>query len=258
MLKKNIFVTTLLALATLICLPQAGFAVEISLDVVPATVEITTFYNGTTVAATGRVPADAEVLLLVRGGGEELHVKRKGKVGGLFWMNVGDLTFENVPRVYMLYTGEVLAGALENEALGLGFKALEDQVTILPAGSENSFYFNEFIRLKEKQKLYSKNTAAVAYGSVVDGARAYQATLTIPPQMKQDSYTVAAYAVKENQVLAGAEVKLDLKQVSFPAQLSSLAFDHSLMYGIMAVIIAILAGLITSAVFKGKSGGGAH
>jgi uncharacterized membrane protein YeaQ/YmgE (transglycosylase-associated protein family) len=26
----------------------------------------------------------------------------------------------------------------------------------------------------------------------------------------------------------------------------------------MAVIIAILAGLITSAVFKGKSGGGAH
>jgi uncharacterized protein (TIGR02186 family) len=253
---KKILITMSLVLAAFIAMGQAVSAAEVSLDITPKTVEITTFYNGSTVAVTGEAAADTEVLLLVSGSGEELHVKRKGKVGGLFWMNVGDLTFENVPRVYMIHTGKELADKIENETIGLGFAALEDKVEIRPASEENSFYFKEFIRLKESQGLYSKSGEAVTYGAAGNGVRSFQATLIIPPQMKQDSYTVAAYAVKDNQVLASSTAKLELKQVSFPAQLSSLAFDHSLLYGIMAVIIAILAGLIISAIFKSKGDGG--
>jgi uncharacterized protein (TIGR02186 family) len=254
---KNILITMSLVLAALISLPQTVLAAVVSLDIAPTTVEITTFYNGSTVEVKGEIAADAEVLLLVSGSGEELHVKKKGKVGGLFWMNTGDLTFENVPRVYMIYTGKKLADKLENESIGLGFNALEGIVEIKPESEENSFYFKEFVRLKESQGLFSKSGEAVTYGATSNGVRSYQATLVIPPQMKQDSYTVAAYAVKDNQVLASSTVDLKLKQVGFPAQLSSLAFDHSLLYGIMAVIIAILAGLIISAIFKSK-GGGAH
>lgn len=253
---KKIFLRISLVLATLISLAPVGSAAEVSLNIAPSTVEITTFYNGTTVAVDGKVAAEAEVLILVSGSGEELHVKRKGKVGGLFWMNVGDLTFGNVPRVYMIYTGKELADKIENESMGLGFNALEARVEIKPAGEENSFYFKEFVRLKESQGLYSKSGEAVTYGAAADGVRPFQATLTIPPQMKQDSHTVAAYAVRDNQVLASSTANLELKQVSFPAQLSRLAFDHSLLYGILAVIIAILAGLIISAIFKSKGGGG--
>ncbi|MBU0484499.1 MAG: TIGR02186 family protein [Proteobacteria bacterium] len=254
---KNILITISLVLTALISLPQTGSAAEISLNIAPTTVEITTFYNGSTIEVKGDVAADAEVLVLVSGSGEELHVKKKGKVGGLFWMNVGDMTFENVPRVYMIYTGKELADKLENKSMGLGFNALEGVVEIKPESEDNSFYFKEFVRLKESQGLYSKSGEAVTYGATSNGVRSFQATLTIPPQMKQDSYTVAAYAVKDNHVLANSTAKLELKMVSFPAQLSRLAFNHSLMYGIMAVIIAILAGLIISAIFKSK-GDGAH
>jgi hypothetical protein len=38
--------------------------------------------------------------------------------------------------------------------------------------------------------------------------------------------------------------------------MSSMAFNHGTLYGIVAVMVAILAGLLTGVVFKG--GKGAH
>ncbi len=252
----RIFTIMILALSALVSLPRAGSAADISLTVAPEIVEITTFYNGSTVEVKGSVAAGAEVLLRVSGAGEELHVKKKGKVGGLLWMNTGDLTFENAPAVYMLYSSNTFKGSIENNAIGLGYNALENQIEILPSSDKDSFYFKEFVKLKEKQDLYSKNFEAVTYGPAADGSRPYQAQLTISPRMKQGLYTVEAYAIKDNRVIASSAVKMELKQVGFPAQLSSLAFDHSLMYGIMAVLIAIFAGLVTGVLFKDK--GGSH
>lgn len=256
MLNKILNTTLLLVAAVFAWQPQMAAAADISLELTPNVVHINAFYNGSTVEVKGRVPAGDDVLLRVSGEGEDLHLKKKGKVGGLLWMNTGDVSFENVPRVYMLYTGKDLADRIENPAIGLGFNALENRVQIKPAGGDNAFLFQEFIKLKKKEALYTISTDAIQYGAVENGVKSFSATLPVPPRMKQGKYTVEAFAVANNGVAGSSTAALNIKQVGFPAQLSNLAFNHALMHGVMAVVIALLAGLITGTLFKSK--GGAH
>ena len=49
---------------------------------------------------------------------------------------------------------------------------------------------------------------------------------------------------------------IDVREVGMPAWISSLAFNHGALYGILAVLVAVVAGLGTGILFKG--GKGAH
>jgi len=252
---KNILVSLMLTAAVAWQPVSAGADVSLELD--PNNVRIGTFYNGTTIEATGLVPADAEILVRVSGAGEELHLKKKGKVGGLLWMNTGDVTFEHAPRAYMLNTTTTLADRLEQPAIGLGFIALEKQVEISATDeAEKTFLFQEFLKLKKKAGLYIIDTASTSYAPAENGMKSFHSVLTIPPRMTPGAYTVELFAVTGDQVVGSTTNKFNIKQIGFPAQLSDLAFNKSIFYGVMSVIIALGAGLLMGTLFKGK--GGAH
>ena len=67
--------------------------------------------------------------------------------------------------------------------------------------------------------------------------------------------THPAYADYDYVVIARAEQPLAVNLVGFPALLSRLAFGHSLLYGILATLIALLAGLGIGLIFQSR---GAH
>jgi hypothetical protein len=53
------------------------------------------------------------------------------------------------------------------------------------------------------------------------------------------------------QTSRSMEVKLD----GFPAMLSVLAFQHGAVFGILATLVAVVAGLVMGFVFGGGKGG---
>jgi hypothetical protein len=61
-------------------------------------------------------------------------------------------------------------------------------------------------------------------------------------------------AVRNGEVIARAEQPVTVSLVGFPALLAGLAFGHSALYGILATIIALLAGLGIGLVFQGRGG----
>jgi uncharacterized protein (TIGR02186 family) len=235
--------------------PQAQ-AADVTLKLSPETVEIDTFYNGTNVKVSGVIPAGAEAVVRLNGEGEDLHLKKKGKIAGLLWMNTGDLTFHNAPKVYKLYTSKALADLDNSPAAEFGLAALINRIDISPAGEDKTFLIKEFVRLKKKEDLYSQKGDAVTFGAPEGGTKAYQAVLTIPSGMKQGTYTVDVAAVQDGRILSIVSAPLELKQISFPAALTKMAFGHAIWYGVMAVVVAILAGLFMGIVIKDK--GGAH
>ncbi len=46
-------------------------------------------YDGLNLKVQGTVPAGSDVVLRFTGAADELHLREKGKVFGLLWMNVG-------------------------------------------------------------------------------------------------------------------------------------------------------------------------
>lgn len=235
---------------------ENAVAAEPLLNLEPGVVEMSTFYNGTTVSVSGMIPAGAEAVVRLSGEPEELHLKKKGKVGGLLWMNTGDLTFDNAPRVYKLFTAKGFDDLEASGAGDFGFAALKNRIKITPASAENDFFLQEFIRLKEHESLYAVMPGSVSYGMEEGGMKSYQATLPIPPGMKPGSYNVEIAAVRDGAIVATAAEPLVLELVSLPSRLSKMAFGHALWYGVMSVMIAVMAGLLMGTLFRGK--GGAH
>jgi len=236
--------------------PQVGHAADPTLKLLPSVVQISAFYDGATVSIESSIPADASALIIVRGENEDLHYKKKGKAGGVLWMNIGDITFHNVPKTYMIYAAQDDAELIEAKELNIGFNALEEQVTISPENEDKDFFYNEFLKLKESEGLYAKVTDGVHYGFSDNDMKSVKADLSIPALMKPGDYTVELIAIRGKQIVGRTSESLQIKQVGFPAQLSGLAFNHSLMHGILAVLVAFGAGLFIGVLFKDK--GGAH
>jgi len=232
------------------------WAENVSVAVSPPEIAISAFYNGTTIKATGTIPAGSDAVLCITGPGEVVHLKKKGKVAGLLWMNTGKITLENVPAVFMVYTTPTVAKMINLPTINLGYWSVKDKVKLKPVSASKEFLFKEFIKLKEEEGVYSIDKESIKYSDGPDGLRHFEINVQVPPKMKPGKYMVEVSAISNDSVLGRAKTHLSLKLVGFPAWIASLAFGHELLYGSMAVLVAIAAGLVMGVLFKDK--GGAH
>jgi len=247
-----------LAAITLLIPPLAVQAANpaLQLDIDDNTIQVSTFYNGTSLEVSGTVEGNADVILQVSGPKHDVHLKEKGKVAGFLWMNKTDVSLENTPAVYMLYTPGGSPEKFVRPEFGVGYKALLQDMTIEPASEDKSFIFGEYVKLMEESGVYAINNGAVTYGTSSDTGKTFRVTLNIPSKMSAGNYTVEAISIRNGAVLDRTTEKLTLELTGFPRLLSDLAFESPLIFGFMAVFIALGTGLIIGVLFRG--GGGAH
>jgi len=71
-------------------------------------------------------------------------------------------------------------------------------------------------------------------------------------------YQVKVLEIHDGVIVDSSKNRLEVKEEGIPLMLSELAFNHSLLYGFLAVLIAVAAGLIMDFFFGTGKGGGAH
>jgi len=218
-------------------------------------------YNGLKISVSGDIPADSEALVRMIGRLESPTLKKKGRALGVLWMNLGAVVFHRVPSVFLLYPSKAITEYLRTERerwlrLGLGFEALKEEAEVTPASEDKEALFHEFIRLKQRAGLYGMPEDAVSYGKTEGNMKSFSSTVALPSDLPQGDYKIEAFAIKDGSIVASASEQIKAKEVGLPAILSSLAFDHGALYGILAVLVAIFAGILTGAIFRG--GKGAH
>ena len=228
----------------------------LTLELATANIKMSTFYDGTTLDVSGSLPADADAVIQVSGPKKDVHLKQKGKVAGFLWMNKYDVSLENTPAVYMVYTPAGKKEKFLNRELGVGYKALVNGISIEPESADKEFIFGEYVKLMEKAGVYAVNEDTIKYGAVNNGVKTFTATLTIPSLMSAGDYTVEALAIENGAEISRDKKNMVLELAGLPASIANMAYDKPLLFGIMAVVIAIGTGLIIGVLFKG--GGGAH
>jgi uncharacterized protein (TIGR02186 family) len=247
-----------LVLFTIFCLfaTSTASAQDASrITVKPEVIDIGAFYNGTTLTATGSVPADSEAIVRFIGTACDLHMKERGKVGGIMWMNLDSITFKGAPSVCLVSSAADLDRLVENGGASLKalrLSGLERSVQVEANGGGHENAFNEFLKLKQKEGLYRETFGNISYGSPSGGLKTFQAEVPIPSRLTPGSYKVELSVVRNGEVIARVERPVTVNLVGFPALLAGLAFGHSALYGILATIIALLAGLGIGLVFQGK------
>lgn len=241
--------------------PGAATAQEAaaSLTVTPSRIDVGLFYDGSNVQIHGTAPSDQALAVTCVGPDRTLHLKRKGKVWGVLWMNVGEVSFPRIPSLYMLSTSKPIAQLApepERARLGIGYPGL--RAHSLPTSTpEQRRLFAELIKLERHAGRFSVSEGGVHLTRGPRGTRRFSASCRFPAHALEGTYAVdlIGFGNGKGRVLTHRTIRVE--KVGTAVFIHSLAKNHGLLYGITAVIIALAVGLITGFLF-GLGGKGAH
>ena len=264
MIRNRIWMPIVIMIASFVWHPQpADSMVSVKAKHEPNLIAIGTFFNGTQLTVSGKVAAENEVVVIVKGAQEELTLKKKGKALGLLWMNLGDVHFKKVPNLYLFYSSKGImelaaSDAKTFEQLGIGFEYLKKEMEIEAPQAERNDLAQEFLKLKQNQGLYASNPGEISFGQKSGTEKSFKAIVWIAPRIPVGEYQVQVMEIHNGIIVGNSMDQLKVEEQGIPAMISSLAFNHSLLYGFLAVLIAIAAGLVMDFFFGTGKGGGAH
>ncbi len=232
-------------------------ALALTCKVTPANIPISLGYHGTKVKITGEGLQAPDLIVQIHSPPGEEHLKYKGKAGGIFWMKLGTMTFENVPGVYLVYSTRDTHELLSPEKcaeLSIGFDSLKNKAEIKSTlkNLDRDKWLKEFMKFKKEEHLYLEKSGVV---KVDQANQTYELEIDWPFEAPPGEYDVEVFAVKDQQVIDKAEAKIKDQRVGIEEILSHMAFERPALYGIIALVVAIIAGFGVGMIFKG---GGAH
>jgi len=243
--------TTIVLLLVLSVGPARAGSRSNKVRVEPENIQIGVFYSGHNIRVRASMPASEAVVMRVAGPEEPLVLKKKGKKYGFLWMNVGEVRYEAIPTLYLLRSSRELDQIATPETFGrlkLGFDAIRDRI---PAGSKDGAreLFGELVKLKQRDRLFCCEAAGIQLNSIGTGQQEATGEFFLPAKAPVGDYTVDVFGFQNGEGELIGTAKIHLERASVVSFITSLVADHGLLYGCLAVALAILAGLVTGFIF---------
>lgn len=240
--------------------PPARIAAALTEDVV----EIRSDFAGAELVVFGAVeglePGD-DIVIAVRGPERDLRVMKKRRVLGI-WINAAPVRFEDVPTYYAVAATRPLEtfasfASLRRNRLGadhVRLSAPETErtetllgvtgVTVSELGPEIVDYREAVVRSKTRQGLFAQSGGGVE--SLEGGL--FIARVALPSGAPTGRYDVDVYLFRDGGPIATRRTQLTVAKAGFERVVFDLAHGQPLAYGLLAVIMAALAGWAAAAV----------
>ncbi|MCC7253367.1 TIGR02186 family protein [Hyphomicrobium sp.] len=232
-------------------------------DVSSRNIAITSAFTGTEVVVFGSVvnsrqpSAEAgyyDVIVVLEGMATPLTARRKSNVAGL-WVNTQAFAFESVPSYYAIASTRPIEeiaepALLARHAIGHDYARLAPSAHSVmesqPGELQN--YKDAVIRIKQRDGLYIKRDYAVIF----IGKSLFRASISLPANVPVGPLTARVYLLREGELLSTFQSRVRLERSGVELWLYQAAMRHPLYYGLAAVLVAALAGLIASMPFRRK------
>lgn len=253
------FLAIVLFLSVLLSSPFArsvSLEMGVSVDVVP----VGSDFDGTDIVIFGSIEGAAidalnrgeyDVVIKIVGAAEDVMIRRKERVAGI-WINKLSKRYVNVPSFYSVLSRRPLERIADKPVLqksGLGISNLGarpdsqgDLGFMLRAGEFSS----ALLRLRSEQGLFVENPDSLMQLS----PSLFRATLFLPPNVPIGVHKVTAHLFRDGLDLSSTQSSFRIQKVGFERWIYDLAHQQSLLYGIMAVLIAIFTGWAANAIFR--------
>ena len=252
---------TILVICSVICFLSMGIAVgsedaDMVTDRTKQKIEVDTRFAGERIYFFGTIPdPEADIVVkLISKHNDPIKLTRKGKAV-LFWMSTKQFEIRNVPYIYKIHSSKPLGEFLTPElvrAYKLDYDTLKHDMEIRlikgePSPDDKEVMFEGYLKMKENENLYriAENRIRITKG------RLFEHYFTFPDKAKEGSYVIESYAIKDGQVIAESNDIVEVKKVGLMGWLYRTSQNSGLLYGIMAVVIAVGAGLLVGRIFKG-------
>jgi uncharacterized protein (TIGR02186 family) len=220
-------------------------------------IEIGLSYKGDEIHFFGVSPVkDSDLIIrLTAEKSEEVKLSVKGRVGP-FWMTVKQYDVTDAPFMYKLHSTKPVEQIVSPETarqLDLGYTAVQKKMQMHLARGEAApedaeMVFKGLVKIKEEANLY--NIVSDPKRLEVAEGRLYKHYFRFPPAATEGRYVVESFAFVQGQLVGYGKDVIEIKKVGLESWLTSVSQNHPVFFGIMAVLIAMGAGLLVGMIFK--------
>lgn len=229
-------------------------AESIEIGVSREAVGITSSFNGARIAVFGAVDGGSmravergtyDVVVTLTGPLGDVTVRQKERRLGI-WVNGDAETFGQVPSYYAVASTRALddiEGA-DSERVAPGRLPIGYRDVVVPTERQRAFA-KSLVRLRRNEALFDVDPQAVSFLS----SRLFRASFALPANVPVGPLAVEAYLFRDGLLIARASSGLLVEKLGFEQATYDLAHNNGLLYGLLAVLVAIVTGWFASVTF---------
>ncbi|MBO6675386.1 MAG: TIGR02186 family protein [Rhizobiales bacterium] len=270
-------IALILLLTFLVALPVRAESLIVTLS--ERTVDITSNFTGSAITVFGAVRRDAatvprasdyDVVVTVTGPQSDRVTRLKERVLGV-WVNTRARTFEGVPSAYTVLSNRPVSEIAHSSLLRrfqIGIEQVlspeeEDDNAVSTdndsqgendsqadapetEGIDPRVFERAFLRLQREARVYQEDPNAVA---VIDNTL-FRARATFPADVPLGLFDVNVYLFSGGVLLAEERVGILVRKTGFEQFIFRMSQRDQLMYGGLAVVLALFTGWLGSVVFR--------
>lgn len=227
-------------------------AQELVTDISKHLISIESNFTGAELLLFGAVEGEilgeqTDVAIVIRGPSDDLTVRRKEWVSGI-WVNYGSAEVASVPGYYSVVSTrplDVIASpeVLQRHSIGAGNLSFD----VVSHNTEDAAaYRAAVLRLRADQDLFVIDDQGVTFL----GDTLFRATVKMPANVPDGVFSASVYLFQDGVLVHAQTRPLYVSKAGFERLVYNLAHRQPLTYGILAVIVAVIAGWAASVVFR--------
>jgi uncharacterized protein (TIGR02186 family) len=219
-------------------------------------VAITANFDGSEILIYGAVKREApaptgaplEVIITVEGPSTPLVIRRKERVAGI-WVNTSSITVDAAPSFYAVATTGLVDDIL-SDTDDLRYRITLPHAIRVIGGASEAAGVDEFIaaleRIRSNADIYRLLQGRV---QLVEETL-FRTDVTLPANLIEGDYMVRMFITRDGQVIDHMERVIGVRKTGLERTLFVMAHEQPLLYGLISLLLAIVAGWAASAGFR--------
>lgn len=245
-----------LVLLPLLLLPNPGATEEVVAGLSQDSISITANFDGSDLLIYGAVkreepiPRDSrlDVIITVEGPSEPVVVRRKSRTMGI-WVNTSGVVIDRAPSFYAVATSRPLAEILsqtEDLRRRISTRQMIRSVGAPTEITDSAAFTDALIRLREAKSLYVLKENSVE----LKADTLFSTDFDLPADLIEGDYRTRIFLLRDKKLVASEETSIDVRKVGLERWLFDLSRQQPVIYGVLAIIMALVAGWAASAAFR--------
>jgi len=223
-------------------------------DISSHLISVTSDFTGADLLLFGAVRDDetfktdelGDIIVVVRGPQKDVIVRKKERVAGI-WVNTESVEIRKVPGFYASASNRPVSEITTSDTLDrlrIGPNRLVFQTDISKREAAN--FKDAIIRQQGESELYTSDTPTVHFL----GPSLFRTTIHFPANVPVGNYTAEFYLFQDKELISAQSSPLFIKKFGLGRQIFDFAQTYPTLHGIAAIIVALFAGWVASALFR--------
>ncbi|MCR4378163.1 MAG: TIGR02186 family protein [Rhodospirillales bacterium] len=224
---------------------------SLEVDLAKPDVRLDVSFKGSELLLFGAKDLAGDIIVVVRGPRKDTSVRFKERIMGV-WVATDEVIFAQTPAFYALASSRPIADLLPLSVLKkekIGTEHLNLDVADKPDGinaARVKEFFAGLLRNMARKNLYTLEPGQIN----LVGNQLFRTDLWFPANVVVGDYAIDTYMIANGRIKSKRTTQLRVHKVGLEAQVYDFAHEQALLYGLLAIIIAVMSGWTANLVFK--------